>query len=47
MAFGKDATGLFKLLDDGRVLRVAERPFGNCLLTLSESQQSVTWEHGW
>jgi hypothetical protein len=47
MAFGQDENGLFKLLDDGRVLRVAVRTFGKCLLTVSESVDSPGWEHGW
>ena len=46
MKFGSDALGNFKLLDDGRVLRVQQRMF-NTLLTLSPSQGSMTWEHGW
>ncbi|HEY1897035.1 MAG TPA: hypothetical protein VGG62_12210 [Terracidiphilus sp.] len=44
--FGKDDLGLFKLLDDGRVLRVAKRMF-NSQLTLSSSQHDQGWSDGW
>lgn len=44
--FGQDANGVYKTLDDGRVLRVEERMF-NALLTLSASVASMTWEDGW
>lgn len=46
MSFGQDANGAYKLLDDGRALRVHGRMF-NTLLTLSRSLDAPTWEHGW
>jgi len=44
--FGNDGIGGYKLLKDGRVLRIQARLF-NTLLTLSRSVDSLTWEHGW
>jgi hypothetical protein len=44
--FGYDENGLFKILPDGRVLRVNERMF-NTLLTLSMSRQDRGWRDGW
>lgn len=46
MMFGQDENGAYKILPDGRVLRVAERMF-NSILTLSRSQSDQGWEHGW
>jgi hypothetical protein len=44
--FGNDENGAYKLLSDGRVLRVQERMY-NSLLTLSSSRTDQGWEHGW
>jgi hypothetical protein len=46
MAFGQDENGLFKLLRDGRVLRLQERMY-NTILTLSGSRQDPGWRDGW
>jgi hypothetical protein len=46
MPFGYDENGMYKMLSGGRVLRIQKRGW-NTLLTLSHSQQSLTWEHGW
>jgi hypothetical protein len=43
---GVDGKGMYKLLPDGRVLRV-ERQIYNTILTLSESQKADGWEEGW
>ena len=44
--FGKDEIGIFRQLDDGRVLRIEERAF-NTLLTISSSQEDQGWQDGW
>lgn len=44
--FGYDATGLYKRLPDGRVLRVSKRLF-NTSITLSASQQEHWWSDQW
>jgi hypothetical protein len=44
--FGNDALGAYKLLPDGRVLRVQERMY-NSMLTLSSSRTDDGWSHGW
>jgi hypothetical protein len=44
--FHQDEIGLYKPLPDGRVLRVTRQIY-NTKLTLSQSQQSKSWEHGW
>ena len=44
--FGQDENGPYKVLPDGRVLRLHERLF-NTLLTVSRSQQDHGWAHGW
>lgn len=44
--FGQDENGLYKKLQDGRVLRVTERMY-NTIVTLSSSQEAWGWEHGW
>ena len=46
MTLGEDSNGVYKLLDDGRVLRVTKRLY-NTILTLSKSLDDPTWEHGW
>jgi len=46
MRYGRDDLGNYRLLDDGRVLRVQQRMY-NTLLTLSQSAEALTWEHGW
>jgi len=46
MMFGQDENGIFKRLEDGRVLRLDRRPH-NTLLTLSPSEHSPTWDEGW
>jgi len=42
----QDTIGIFKLLHDGRVLRVNPRQY-NTLLTLSSSARDPGWSHGW
>jgi hypothetical protein len=44
--FGRDGNGVFKLLDDGRVLRVSQRMF-NSQITLLSSQEDDGWSDGW
>jgi hypothetical protein len=44
--FGQDGNGVFKRLEDGRVLRVHERMF-NTLVTVSPSLESLYWSDGW
>jgi hypothetical protein len=46
MTLGQDANGVYKLLDDGRVLRIRKRLY-NTLLSLSSSQQDQGWSEGW
>jgi hypothetical protein len=46
MNFGEDANGVYKLLPDGRVLRV-QRRMCNTILTLSASREDGGWEEGW
>jgi hypothetical protein len=46
MAFGQDQNGLYKTLDDGRVLRVTKRLY-NSILTLSSSLEDQGWRDGW
>jgi hypothetical protein len=43
---GYDANGIYKLLDDGRALRVRKQMF-NTILTLSVNAEDQGWEHGW
>lgn len=44
--FGQDADGLYKMLDDGRVMRITPR-IENTLLTISSSLSDQGWLHGW
>ena len=44
--FGQDENGLYKMLPDGRVLRVRKQVY-NTILTLSRSKGDPGWEHGW
>jgi hypothetical protein len=44
--FGQDGDGVFKLLDDGRVLRVQQRMF-NSTMTVSSSQEDQGWLEAW
>jgi hypothetical protein len=44
--FGQDESGVFKRLDDGRVVRLNKRLF-NTLLTVSPSLESLWWSDGW
>ena len=44
--FGQDENGAYRVLRDGRCLRVEERMF-NTLLTLSPSLDSPVWLEGW
>jgi hypothetical protein len=46
MQFGEDANGPYKLLPDGRALRIQKRMF-NTMLTLSSSREDQDWEEGW
>lgn len=46
MSFGYDDNGLFRLLPDGRVLRVHKEIY-NYRITLSESREDQGWSHGW
>lgn len=43
---GNDENGVFKRLEDGRVLRIAQRMF-NTILTLSSNQAAEVWTDGW
>lgn len=43
---GKDENGTYRVLDDGRALRVEKR-MCNSLLTLSSSQRDPGWSDGW
>ena len=43
---GQDDNGVFKRLEDGRVLRLDPRLF-NTLLTVSRSQEDYGWLEGW
>lgn len=44
--YGYDESGVYRVLPDGRALRLDPRMF-NTLLTLSRSVESWGWEHGW
>jgi hypothetical protein len=44
--FHQDEIGLYKPLSDGRVLRLTRQIY-NTKLTLSQSQESWSWEEGW
>jgi len=46
LSFGYDINGIYRKLDDGRVLRVNKRAF-NTLLTVSSSQEDQGWRDGW
>jgi hypothetical protein len=46
LSFGHDQNGLYKVLEDGQVLRIAERLF-NTMLTLSNSLEDPGWLEGW
>jgi hypothetical protein len=42
----QDELGVFKLLQDGQVLRIQERMY-NTMLTLSSSREDQSWRDGW
>lgn len=44
--FGQDENGAYKLLDDGRVLRVREQLF-NTVMTLSRTFNDPGWSDSW
>lgn len=46
MPFGYDQNGIYKLLPDGRVLRIQTQLY-NTMLTLSDSLQDSTWRDAW
>jgi hypothetical protein len=45
-SFGQDENGAYKLLSDGRVLRVRRQMY-NTILTLSASRKDDGWLEGW
>ena len=44
--YGRDENGYFRVLLDGRVLRVRAQ-FYNAILTLSSSFDDYGWSNGW
>jgi hypothetical protein len=46
MALFQDENGIFKLLSDGRVLRINKRIF-TVILTVSDSREDPCWTDGW